>query len=1085
MFSWMKMRNALTAASLAALVLTGCTAPAGTDVNGQGEVSFKQADGRGGVQGDIRGGGGGADIEGSDGLTFTDAGPMELQLNCGESPYPFGCPCLGNDDCLSGYCVEGTNGGICTQTCMEECPDGWKCKGLTNLGSDLVFLCVPTPKQLCFPCKKDAHCAGGKCVAMEGGSYCGIFCDEENPCPDGFGCDLVDEDSLCLPTSGACDCLPDNEGQLKPCEESNELGSCYGYAECVPGSGWSACTASMPAPEECDGKDNDCDALIDEDLPEGEPCENTNDHGSCKGTSVCMGPMGYLCQAPEPDAEACDYVDNDCDGLTDEEFLDADGKYADFFYCGSCSVNCALGFPNAKAKCDATKPVPKCVVDVCDPGYYKLNDYQCIPNTASLCEPCTTDDNCMFEKAKCVALDDGSFCAMACQGDVDCPDGYLCKDTGGSQQCLPQTNSCTCTGDNVDLSKSCSATWPAQPEPGEPSITCYGMQFCSQDGWSDCELPEEECDGLDNDCNGVMDDPFIDDAGKYVTDSNCGKCGNNCSALELANADGICNTDKAIPDCKVECKDGFFDVNENPADGCECAYSGQDDPPDGIDQNCDGVDGEISNAIFVAKNGNDAHSGTIEKPMLSINAAAAKAEDTEKRDVYVATGVYSESVIAKEGVSLYGGYSSDFKVRHVLLYETVIMGEEPTMLKPGAVTISNVKNDATSLDGFTIFGYDVDDTGSSSYAIYLRDSTDKVSIKDCHIYAGNGGDGSGGLNGLDGTDGKDGKSGSNAYLYATSNCVSAGAVSSGGNGGSNSCGGVSVSGGAGGASYCPYEGGGPKSGEKGGNGAGPAPGSSGSAGWDAIYIEDCGLCSVPSSSHPTEGSDGNHGPDGFHGSSGSGCSQTGGSVVAAQWVPGKGGSGSMAGHGSGGGGGGSGGGAEVHYTLSCKEQIGGTGGGGGAGACAGTGGTGGGGGGGTFGIFLFFSVQPATVPVITGNYVSGGNGGDGGLGGNAGTGGVGGNGAAGGDESQAAWCARGGGNGGNGGNGGHGGGGGGGCGGVSYCVYSHGQGGSSLNAIKNGNTFVLGTSGSGGSGGPSIGNPGQQGGNGMEGATNF
>ena len=1080
----MRPWGALAAVCLVTLSGSGCTAPGSNDVIGQSEISFSKADGKGSVEGDVRDDPS-ADGRGDNGFYFSDTGAAEARLSCGEAPYPFGCPCLGNDDCQSGYCVEGTNGGVCTQTCMEECPEGWKCKGLTNLGSDLVFLCVPTPKQLCFPCQKDANCAGGRCVAMDGGNFCAIFCDDENPCPASFACEPADEDSLCVPLSGACDCLPENAGQLKPCEESNELGSCYGYAECAPESGWSACTAPAPAPEACDGKDNDCDALIDEGLPEGEPCENVNAYGSCAGTSICMGPMGYLCQAPEPGPEACDYIDNDCDGLTDEEFLDLNGKYADFFYCGSCSVNCALGFPNSKAKCDATKPVPKCVVDVCDPGFYKLNDYQCIPNTASLCEPCTSDDNCMFEEAKCVALDDGSFCAKACQTQLDCPDGYTCKTVGESLQCLPETNSCTCTGDNLDLSKSCAATWPPEPEPGEPSITCYGFQYCSEAGWTVCDLPKEDCDAADNDCNGVMDDPFVDDQGRYVTDENCGKCGNNCTALDLDNAAGICNVDKAIPDCIMECKEGFFDVNENPSDGCECFYAGEEDLPDGVDQDCDGVDGETGNAIFVAKNGNDAHAGTIEQPMLGINAAAAKAMSEGKRDVYVATGVYNESVIMKEGVSLYGGYSSDFKVRHVLLYETVIMGEEPTAQKPGVVTISNVKNEATRLDGFTIFGFDVDEPGAASYAVYVRDCTDKVSIADCHIYSGNGGDGESGGNGTDGSDGQDALNGSNAYLYANSNCTSGGAVSNGGSGGSTTCAGVSVSGGAGGASYCPYADGGPKGGEKGGAGSGPSSGTGGVAGWDAIYEESCNLCSVPSSTHPSEGADGKHGGDGFLGNAGPGCSDSGGSVVGAQWVPGAGGSGGGAGHGGGGGGGGCGGGVEVAFYLSCNEQIGGTGGGGGAGACAGTGGIGAGGGGGSFGIFLFFSIQPATVPLVVGNFFGAGKGGIGGLGGNGGTGGVGGSGGSGGNESQSAWCARGGGNGGNGGHGGHGGGGGGGCGGVSYCVYAHGQGGTSLDAIKNSNTFVLGSGGSGGSGGPSIGHPGGQGATGLAGSTNF
>ncbi|MFH1532182.1 MAG: MopE-related protein, partial [Pseudomonadota bacterium] len=983
--------------------LMGCGDTGGTPATG--DVS---PDGDAGVrQGDVDGGGRAPDGRDPDEFHF-DVLPTDARGDCSTLPYGFGCPCGGNLDCLSGFCVEGTYGGVCSQACLEDCPPQWTCKGVSNFGADLVFICVPETKKLCFPCQKDSQCGGGRCVDIGGEAFCAIFCDSEDPCPDGFVCEEGEGEGLCKPESGFCDCLEANAWSVKPCDESNSYGTCYGFAECNPQLGWTACSALAPAQETCDGADNDCDGKIDEGLAAA-PCVEENAFGACAGMSTCLGPLGTVCQAPQPAPESCDYLDNDCDSQIDEDFVDAQGKYDGFDHCGSCNVSCAVGFPNATAKCDASKAVPGCVVDSCNPGYFKLNDYQCIPNTASLCEPCTSDDNCLFEGALCVTLDDGQFCSKSCgQGDP-CPAGYSCTDYGGTPQCIPETFSCTCTGDNLDLSKSCTATWPVEPTPGEPSITCYGLQFCLSEGWSDCDLPVEACDGLDNDCNGTVDDLFVDDQGTYVTDGNCGQCGNNCTALNLDNAVGVCNTDKVVPDCAIACNPGFFDVNVNPADGCECFFSSAKDFPDGVDQDCDGVDGEVGNAVFVAKNGNDLGPGTLSAPLLTINAAAQKALADGKRDVYVATGVYATSVALVEGVSIYGGYSSDFKIREVLLYETVIMGAAPSPLLPGAVNAVGIKSVATVLDGFTIFGADNDIPGGSSYGLYVRDCDDHLGIRNCRVYAGDGGDGGPGGNGLDGQDGSDGSTGQTAFYY-WSNACNAGKVSNGGGGAHTICSGVTVNGGNGGDSYCPLNGQ-PNSNETGDTGNGPAGGAGGVAGWDGQMLSDCGLCTIPTADHAMEGADGAKGATGSYGGAGGGCTQAGGQVAGGFWQSSGGGNGGAAAHGSGGGGGGGGGGADVTLSwLGCNDQIGGSGGGAGSGGCGGTGGGSGGGGGGSFALFLLFTVPPASVPVVEDNLLFGGASGGGGLGGNGGTGGVGGTGATGGAPgSGQAWCASGGG----------------------------------------------------------------------------
>ena len=81
-----------------------------------------------------------------------------------------------------------------------------------------------------------------------------------------------------------------------------------------------------------------------------------------------------------------------------------------------------------------------------------------------------------------------------------------------------------------------------------------------------------------------------------------------------------------VPVCGFSCNALFFDVNLNPADGCECEYLSDSDFPDlgaggtPVDANCDGVDGELENGVFVAKNGDDSGAGTIDSPVLTIDA---------------------------------------------------------------------------------------------------------------------------------------------------------------------------------------------------------------------------------------------------------------------------------------------------------------------------------------------------------------------------------------------------------------------------------------------------------------------------------
>lgn len=575
----------------------------------------------------------------------------------------------------------------------------------------------------------------------------------------------------------------------------------------------------------------------------------------------------------------------------------------------------------------------------------------------------------------------------------------------------------------------------------------------------------ETCNYADDDCNGTVDDPFVDASGVYDADTDCGACGIDCTTIYAhPGSFGTCTVAAGHASCRMNCMLGAFNLNGIPDDGCEFSldasaiYVSGEDPAARDDTGC-GL-GPVA-------------SGGGNYPCHTITYGQGRAMTTGRTRVLVADALYNESIVLVNGQSLMGGYRADTWERHLSTTLTTIRGTSGSGHRR---TITATGITSGLVEGFVLQGANASSAGANSYVVYVSGGTSGLQIRNNVIYAADGAPGSVGGPGTDGLAGVGGTTGADAFDAGSASCSS---LRTGPAGGVRSCGGVVVNGGSGGGNACPpVNDGSPHSSLPAGTGNGTGGGAAGLRAFDGNYNATCNQCMLPTGGGSMSGSNGGYGANGTNGAAGTGASVATGSISGSDWVGTSGGTGGTAGHGAGGGGGGAGGGGDG--TGSCTDDLGASGGSGGSGGCGGTQGNGGTSGGGSFGIFV---VGTTSYPVLTGNTIYRGFGGDGGNGGRGGVGGIGGAGAAGGRASTvfASFCTGDGGTGGGGGNGGHGGGGGGGSGGVSYAIYVAGTTGYGAT----GNAFpTSGGGGSGGSGGPSLGNSGTAGVSGASGSTN-
>jgi hypothetical protein len=814
----------------------------------------------------------------------------------------------------------------------------------------------------------------------------------------GNGCTLAGTNTTC--SGGACtvlSCKPnfgDCDGNLgNGCETdtSTSLAHCGGCNKgCARANGTATCTLGSCSLSTCNAGFKDCNG-VDSDGCEVNANTDVNNCGTCSNKCTASGATA-VCASGSCDWTACTAGHADCNGVHAdgcEVNLTNDGGN-----CGTCGHSCSIS--GTGTQCVGST----CVVTGCSAGYG-----DCDGNLGNGCET-----NTQTSMANCGAC--GSVCALAnasstCAGGncnlVACNTGYDNCDGNAANGCEANLNTslANCGG----CGKACA--------PANGTGSCSGGS-CSVAG---CVSGFQNCNGVASDGCEIN---ITNDAG------NCGACGNNCANV-IPHSTVTCSSNS----CNFTgCLAGYYNLDGNAANGCEyaCTFSSPLDLPDDgfVDSNCDGIDGDVTAAIFVAVEGSDANPGTMAAPLATVTAGISKAQSTGKTQIYVSNGTYNGRVTLVNGISIYGGYSKTNGWARNAGYVATVTDSTVNGGRVSAMEGSNIIS-ATTIDRLQITTGAASGTGVSNYAFYCN-ACSALTLKNSTIQAGNG------SAGVVGSAGSNGASASNASAGSNGDCDNN----------------VTAPGGSGGASPCGMTGG------NGGNGAyGSGTGSVGGVGVVGMAGGGGGGSGNPGSWGGT-GTTGTSGAGGANGAGGAG-----GSTATNFWVGTSGGAGNVGANGNGGGGGGGGGGQTC--TLFCLKGTGNGGGGGGGGGCGGTGGGGGTAGGGSFGVFLVSS----NGITLTNNSIKAGTGGSGGAGASGGGGGGGGNAGLGG--SGCTGEVGGGGTGGAGGKGGPGGYGGGGAGGAAYAIYRV----NSATVTGAGNTL---TSGTGGNGGASSGNAGATGG---------
>jgi alpha-tubulin suppressor-like RCC1 family protein len=348
-------------------------------------------------------------------------------------------------------------------------------------------------------CTADEGCpsGAGKCSDVGGAKFCLKVCETPTDCASGYTC----SGGVCTPDSGQCASCADTDG------DGYGVGNCLGV-DCAPGD-----AAVYPTARElCDGKDNDCDELIDEDFKLDSDAFNCSACGMTCQSGPCIG---GACQA-------CGQLNQPCCVVTPSSADDAT-VHDECVLPNVCTNGTCQPVPQCQGKKDGTpcNDDNGCTTTECSNGACVVKSSKVCPATANTCLDWECDPT-------------SGVCLSSPNSDASCDDGYACT---ANDKCLAGV----CTPGaalNCDDGNACTIDGCGH------NIGCYSYPLVSCDDSNPCTT--DAC----NTTTGLCEHGPLDD-GQACKDATACTMGESCQGgVCTPGAGTYCDSCTTAADCK-------------------------------------------------------------------------------------------------------------------------------------------------------------------------------------------------------------------------------------------------------------------------------------------------------------------------------------------------------------------------------------------------------------------------------------------------------------------------------------------------------------------------------------------------------